>query len=344
MKAALIGQFGGTDVFSFKEVATPDPQPGYVVVKVLACGINRYDLLLRRGAITKDIRFPHVMGADAVGEIVALGHEVGGFAVGQRVIVAPGFPVDPADWDFHPENQAPSYAVGGTRLWGGYAQYVHAPARWVLPDETGLPPEHTAALPLVTVTAIHAVKTLGQVGPGQSVLVQSGASGSGVVCIEMAKALGARVATTVGSPEKIETARRAGADLIINYRADDFAPKVREWTGGAGVEVVIDSVGGGVFGGNLAALRRGGILVNFGGIGGVSAELNFFELIFGQYQIKGSMMGTLAELREGLQMVRDGKIKPIIDRTYPLSQARQAHEHLEQRRVRGKVILLPWED
>ena len=275
MKAAVIHGFGGPEVLQYAEIATPEPGPGELLVKVAACGINRYDLYLRMGAVFTDISFPHVLGADVAGTVAVVGPEVTGWVEGDPAIIAPGFPVDPADWEVRPENQAPSFEVTGTHTWGGNAQYVRMPARFVVKDETGLPAEQVAAMPLVLMTAVHAVETLGEVGRDRRVLVQAGASGSGNACVQVARALGAKVAATVGSPEKIETARSAGAELVINYNEADFADAVLDWTDGVGVDTVIDNVGASVFEDNLRALRVGGVFVNFGLVGGIRQPSTF---------------------------------------------------------------------
>ncbi len=342
MHAIVIHEFGGYDVLQYEEVPDPTPEPEHAIVRVLACGINRYDLFLRMGGVKKHTPLPHVMGADIAGEVVSIEGDPYGLAVGDRVIVAPGFPVDPNDWEFKPENLAPSYTVTGTSRWGGYAEYASVPTRFLVPDRSGLAPEEAAAVPLVLVTAVHAVETLGEVGYGQKVLVQAGASGSGSMCIQMAHHLGAQVATTVGDDAKIEFARGCGAELVINHRREDFAEQVRAWTGGAGVDVVIDNVGGGIFAGNLAALKPGGIFVNFGLVGGVKDTLNFAALIFQQHQIRGSMMGSQAELLRGWGLVESGDLAPKLDRTFPLAQAGAAHAYIDSRSVQGKVVLLPW--
>jgi NADPH:quinone reductase-like Zn-dependent oxidoreductase len=197
MQAATISAFGEIDVLEFGEVPTPSPSAGNVLIRVNAVGANYYDTLVRSGADSRSIPLPHMTGSDIVGRVETLGAGVKSIAPGDRVIVAPGFPTDPAEWQSTPENEAPSYFPTGTFGWGGYAQYIEVPALWMLRDETNLAPEELATIPLVLVTAVHAVKTLGKVGPGSRVLVQAGASGSGSVAIQVAKALGADVITTV---------------------------------------------------------------------------------------------------------------------------------------------------
>src|SRR6476619_6923965 len=191
MHAVTMSAFGDVDVLNFAEVPTPSPKTGHVLIKVEAVGSNYYDTLVRSGAVSRSIPLPHVVGSDIVGHIEKLGDEVKTLKLGDRVIVAPGFPSDPKEWDVTPENEAPSYFPTGTYGWGGYAQYVEVPARWVIPNDIDLAPEELATMPLVLVTAVHAVKTLGGVEPGSRVLVQAGASGSGSMAIQVAKALGA---------------------------------------------------------------------------------------------------------------------------------------------------------
>lgn len=341
MKATVIHGFGGPEVFRYEDVAQPEPASGDIVLKVHACGINRYDLYLRMGAVFDDVVFPHVMGADVAGTVAAVGAKVTGWREGDAAIIAPGFPLDRSEWGVLPENRAPSFEVTGTHTWGGYAEYIRMPARFVLRDETGLEPQQLAAMPLVLMTAVHAVETLGEVGPGHRVLVQAGASGSGNACVQLASVLGARVATTVGSAEKVESAEAAGAELVIHHHERNFADAVLEWTEGVGVDTVIDNVGGGVFEDNLRALRPGGILVNFGLVGGMKATINFRDLFFRQHQIRGSFMGSMDELRRGLALLQQGKMKAFVDRTYPLQDAAEAHRYIESRAVRGKVVLVP---
>jgi len=341
MKAAVIRQFGGPEVFRYEDVPQPQPGAGELVIKVAACGINRYDLYLRMGAISSDLAMPHVMGADVAGTVVALGKNVTSWHEGDAAVVAPGYPIDPADWNIKPENRAPSFEVTGTHTWGGNAEYIRVPARFVLHDETKLPADQVAAMPLVLMTAVHAVETLGEVQEGQRVLVQAGASGSGNACVQVAKLLGARVAATVGSPEKVAMVQAAGAELVINRNERDFADAVLDWTDGVGVDVVIDNIGGSVFEDNLRALRVAGIFVNFGLVGGTKATLSIRDLFFRQHQIRGSFMGSLHELKRGLVWLAEGQIKAFVDRTYPLRDVGEAHRYIDSRAVRGKVVLIP---
>lgn len=343
MKAAYMTRFGGPDVFSVGDLATPQVRPGHVRVRVEAAGLNYYDTLVRRGAVSQEIPLPHVPGSDIVGRVEAVGDGVERFAPGESIIVAPGFPVDEADWEAKKENYTASYYPGGTFNHGGYAQYMVIHQRWLLKDDTGLPAEELATVPLVLVTAMHTVSTLGQVGPGSRVLVHAGASGSGSMAIQVAKALGASVITTVSTPQKAELARRLGADEIIRYKQQDFADTAKEWTGGDGVDVVIDNLGGSALRDNLRATRWGGKIVNFGLVAGLETTLpNIYEFFRGQYQLLGSFMGTLEELKEGLKLVKAGKVRPVLDETLSLSKVREAHARIDNHQVAGNLVLLPW--
>lgn len=343
MLAAMMTGFGGIDVLEFGEVTKPSPRPGHVIIKVEAVGTNYYDTLVRSGAVTQDIPLPHVVGSDIVGLIEELGSGVTSLRPGDRVIVAPGYPTDPEQWDVTPENDAPSYFPTGTFSWGGYAQYVEMPARWVIKDETGLAPEELATIPLVLVTAVHAVQTLGKVGEGSRVLVQAGASGSGSMAIQVAKALGADVITTVSTAEKEALARSMGADEVIRYRDADVGAKTREWAGANGVDVVIDPVGGTAMATNLDVLRPRGTVVNFGLSGGVEATIpHLYPFFRNERKLVGSWMGSMAELKFGLDLVKQGKIRSALHKTLPLSQAREAHRMMAGAEVVGKLALLPW--
>jgi NADPH:quinone reductase-like Zn-dependent oxidoreductase len=343
MQAVTLSAFGGPEVLDFSEVPTPTVGAGHVLVRVEAVGANYYDTLVRSGAVSRSLPLPHVIGSDIVGRVETLGEGVTSFAAGERVIVAPGFPADPAEWDITPENDAPSYFPTGTHGWGGYAQYMDVPARWLVRDETALPAAELATIPLVLVTAVHAVKTLGGVGPGSRVLVQAGASGSGSMAIQVAKALGAEVAATVSTDAKATLARAMGADEVIRYRKADVARAARAWTHGAGVDVVIDPVGGVTLAGSLASLKPRGAIVNFGLTGGAEATIpHLYPFFRNELRMMGAWMGSMAELAFGLDLVRRGKVRAALHKTLPLNQAREAHRMMAGAEVVGKLALLPW--
>jgi len=342
MKAAVIHQFGDFDVLKVEDIATPKPKPGNVLVKILAAGVNRLDHYLREGSVVPDFPFPHILGADAAGEVFRQGKGATNFEIGERVIVVPGYPQKEEDYDIYPASQAPSFGLPGLHIPGTYAQYIEVPARFLLKDETGLTPAEAATLPVALATAVRAVKEVAGVKAGDSVLVQAGASGSGSMQIQVAKALGARVATTIRNASKAAAVREIGADFVINTSNEDLVESVKEWTDGRGADVVIDNLAGDVFATSIAAAKPTGIIVAFGFAAGPEVTFDIRSLFFEQKEIKGSMASDKRDMEFGLQLVSEGKIRPLLDRTLPLSEAAEAHRLVARNEVTGSVVLLPW--
>ena len=314
-----------------------------MLVKILATGINRLEIYLREGSVVPELAFPHILGADAVGEIAELGEGVTNFAIGERVIVAPGYATDDADAQHRPAVTAPSFALPGLHIGGTYAQYIEVPARAVVKDDTGFSAEEIATLPVVLGTAVHALKDVGSVKAGDKVLIQAGASGSGSMLIQVAKALGAEVATTVRDEAKGAFAKEAGAYLVINAKkTEDFVERVREWTDGAGADVVIDNLGGDVLARSIEAAKAMGVIVAYGFAAGPDVAFDIRSLFFSQKQLRGSMASDIEDLEWGLEQVKAGKIKPLLDRALPLKDAAEAHRLIANNEVKGNIVLLPW--
>lgn len=342
MKAAVIRSFGGPEVLHIEEIPTPKPGHGEVLVKVLAALVNRLDHYIRAGEITPTLTFPHVLGLDAVGEIADLGEGVTRFKVGDRVIAMPGYPTDPAEANIRPVSGAASYSMRGLQLPGSYAQYIVIPEKWVLADTTGLPVEQVATLPVPLLTALRAVQIVGEVKAGDTVLVQAGGSATGLMCIQVACALGARVATTVRSSASAEAVQSAGAQLIINTRDSDFNKAIAEWTGDRGVDVAIDCLGGADFEKTLNAVKMQGIVVSMGFMAGTEVKFDIRNFFFAQKQIRGCLSADIEDLAGWLDRIRDGQIKPLVDSVLPLSEAAKAHERIAGNSAKGGVVLLPW--
>lgn len=342
MKAVQIDQFGPPSVLSYRDVETPHPSPDGVVIKVHACGVNRLDHYLREGTVLPELGFPHVLGSDAVGEISAIGENVTGFEIGDRVIPMPGFPLAMEDADFRPMSSAPSYAINGILAWGAYAEYMHVPARWVVrAPALSISNEELATLPMVLVTGVRAVRSVGGVKGDDHVLVHAGTSGTGSMNVQIAKALGAKVATTVDSPEKVAFASELGADLVIDVSTSDFVEKCLAWTSGRGVDVVIDNLGGRVLPNSIAATRNGGTIVTMGFVDGVDVGFNVRSFFFGQKRLLGTLMGDLDDLRWGLDLVSQGRVRAKVGKVLRLSEARHAHELIASNTVLGNIVMVP---
>lgn len=341
MKAAVITSFGEPNVFDYADVDMPEPKVGEVRIRILAAGINRLDHYLRLGGVNPEIKFPHVLGSDAVGVIDANGAQANRFQLEERVIAMPGYPLDSQDENFSPMSAAPSYLIRGVAEWGTYAEFMIVPERWLVRDETGLADELVATLPMPLVTCVRALKVVGGVEAGDTVVVHGAASGTGSISVQVAKALGATVIGTIRTPEKEEFVKSLGADFVVKTESEDFVQKVKTWTNGQGADVILDNLGGRFLSDSLKALKPLGVLVSMGMVTGMESTLEIFPFFFAQQQIRGTVMGDMEDLHWGLEQVKAGKIKPTLDRVYGLHEASAAHTRLAAGDASGTIVLKP---
>jgi len=323
MQAIQIAQTGGPEVLTLRELPTPTPGPGQALIRIEASGVNFIDTYLREGRYPSPL--PFIPGQEAAGVVTALGPDTdSSIKIGDRVAFA--------------------------HILGCYAQFTVAPVTRLIaiPDEITF--QQAAAAMLQGMTAHYLSHSTYAIQPGDSVLIHAGAGGVGLLLIQMAKRLGARIFTTVSTEEKAVLAREAGADETILYTREDFAAKVRELTNGKGVPVVYDSVGKTTFDGSLACLRPRGLMALFGGSSGAVPPFDLIKLsTSGSLYITRPTMKdyilTRADLeqRSGdvLRWVADGSLKLRLEHTYPLAEAAQAHRDLEARKTTGKVLLIP---
>ena len=342
MKAVVFDRVGGPEVLEVRERPDPVIAPDEALVRVRACGINHLDLWVRSGLRGLDIEMPHVLGNDIVGEIEAVGAAVRHVKPGEKTLVLPTLscgtcPACLAGDD----NLCRNYDVIGRRRNGGYAERVSVPAVNCLPYPDNLAWEQAAAVPLVFLTAWHMLVGRAALEPGEDVLVIGGGSGVGSAAIQIANLFGARVIATASGAERLERARKLGAHDTIDHSSEDLAARARELTGGRGVDVVFEHVGGPVFERAVSALARNGRLVTCGATAGGKATLDL-NFLFGRHlTLLGSWMGRRSELVTALQFVRDGRLKPVVDRVMPLEQAAEAHRLIEARKHFGKIVLVP---
>ncbi len=342
MRAVVFNNHGDLNELRYTYTETPPLGPQDVLIKVRACALNHLDLWILKGMPARKINLPHILGCDVAGEVVAVGSKVKGIPFKRPVIVAPGLSCGKCSfcrtgWD----SLCPDYKILGFQVQGGYAEYVKVPAQNVIQVSRRLSYEEWAAIPLVFLTAWHILVTHAKLQKKETVLIHSAGSGVGSAAIQIARYLGARVITTVGRDDKVRPAKTLGADEVINYQKKDFLSEVRKITHGRGADVVLEHIGPETFAKSLACLGKRGRLVTCGVTSGPTTSLDLRYLFSNQLSVTGSYMGGFQELKAVVRLVRQKKLKAVIDKVYPLREARQALARMQDRQNFGKIILTP---
>lgn len=340
MKAAIFREFGSPEVLRYEEVPDPKPRKDQVLVRVKACAMNHLDLWVRKGL--PGVKLPHILGSDVAGEIVQIGEYVAGLQVGQRVLLAPmHFCGHCEQCVAGRQNLCREFTVLGNGIDGGDCELIAAGPASVIPIPDNLGFNEAASVPLVFLTAFHMLTGRAALRPGQTVLILGANSGVGIAAIQIAKLFNATVIATAGDERKAQKARELGADYVINHYQQKIGDETRKITNKAGVDIVIEHVGVATWNESVKALKPGGTLVTCGATTGYEAQIDLRFLFSRQSALLGSYMGTLGELHEVMKHVFSGKVKPVVDRTFPLAEVRAAHEYLESSQMFGKVVLNP---
>ena len=328
MRAILLHEHGEPDVLSWEDVRDPDCGPGDVVVEVLACGVNHCDLDSRAGTSRWDLDLPMVLGGEVAGVVTEAGADVTDVRPGDHVAVLQHF-----------TGAGDDLVQLGIDRWGGYAEYVAVPASAVVRVDGPEAALLAATGQTVASTAWRMVTTLGEVEPGETVLVPSASGGVGSALVGAAVLQGARVIATVGSPEKADAVRALGADVVAVHDDVPVTELVAEATGGRGVDCVLDTVGGPAFADHLRALRLDGRLVTCGAHAGDVVPLDLIELFQRGHRLIGFGFCSDAELRTAIGHVLAGRLRVPLAARYPLAQAAEAHRALDRREHVGKIVL-----
>lgn len=340
MKALAFKRHGGPEVLELVDIATPQPKAREVRVKVKAVALNHLDIWVREGWKGLMLELPHVLGSDVSGVVDAVGAEVSDVTVGSEVLVNPGLSCGACERCLAgQDNLCKQYKIIGEHSWGGYAEYVCVPRQNLLPKPKALSFEQAACLPLTFLTAWTMLYRRAQLQPGETVLIQAAGSGVGSAGTQIAKLLGAKVIATASTDEKLEKAKSLGADHLINYAKSDFLDEVKKITQRKMVDVVFEHVGGATFEKSVACLPPGGRLVTCGASSGDEVKLNLKVLFYKRISLLGSTMGSKADLHRILQLVDEGKLSPVLDRTMPLEKGADAHRLLQDRKSFGNVVL-----
>jgi len=325
MKAIGLNRFGSAEVLEILNSPQPQVKPGEVLIKIEASGLNRADILIREGRYGSQMAFPVIPGFEAAGTVAELGQRANKFQAGQRV-----------------------FALLET---GGYAEYVSVPENLVLPIPEKMSFAEAAGIPDVFLTVWITLFKKARLRQGERVLIHAAGSGIGIAAIQLAKVYGATVITTASTEEKLEKAKKLGADSTINYKERDFAETVKDITLGKGVDVILDGVGGSTLDGDIRAIAPFGRIILIGTVGGREAQIALGRAInknvtLHAFRLHGHTENQMADYfqefgREVMPPFAERKIRCIVDKTFKFEQAQQAHQYLEQGKNFGKVILVP---
>lgn len=324
MRAVVVDRFVEPHELTVCEAPEPALRPGTLELEVKAAGCNFFDILMCRGTYQVKPAFPFVPGAEVAGEVIGVGEGVRDFSAGDRVLASAGL--------------------------GGFAERAVVPAGacWALPP--GMSFAQGAALPIIYPTAFAGLVYRAALAPGETLLVHAAAGGVGTAAVQIGKALGARVIATAGGADKLEVARACGADVLVDYREEDFVDRVRQETGGRGADVIYDSVGGDVFERSLKCIAWNGRLLVIGFASGEIPSVRANRILLKNIAVVGLHWGAYAQhepariaetFRALFELHRDGKIAPVIFRTYPLEETAEALVALGSRKTWGKVIVVP---
>ncbi|KUG07005.1 zinc-binding dehydrogenase [Solirubrum puertoriconensis] len=330
MKALVLDGVG--QPLQLREVATPQPQAGEVLVRLQAAALNHRDVWIQKGQYA-GLRFPIILGSDGAGTVADLGEGVPESLRGQEVVINPGH-----NWGDNPKAQGRAFTILGLPHDGTFAEYVCVPARYVHQRPAHLTPAQAAVLPLGGVTAYRALFTRGGLQAGERVLITGVGGGVALLALQLALAGGAEVWVTSGSDDKLERARALGARGGISYRQEGWGPALAKQAGG-GFDLIIDSAAGPGVVQLLEAAAPGGRIVFYGGTTGAITQLPPARIFWKQLSLLGSTMGTEEDFAGLLRLVEDTQLVPVMDEVFPLAEGEKAMRRMDEGQQFGKLVL-----
>lgn len=341
MKAVLFHQHGGPEVLEYADFPTPEPKPGEALIRLHAAALNRMDVMVRNGWPGLKLEMPHINGADGAGEVVALNKGEGiGVRVGDHVVINANLGCGTCEFCLAgKDNMCREWHLLGETVRGTYAEYVAVPVKQLyrLPEDFDF--HHAAAAALVYQTAWHSLVKRGNLQKEETVLVVGAGGGVNTASVQIAKSIGAQVVVVGSNAQKLEMAASIGADILIDRsKEEDWSKAAFLATNKRGVDVVVDNVGT-TFMQSLRALRKGGRLLTVGNSGGPKFEIDNRYVFAKHLSLLGSTMSTLSDFKEVMDLIVAGKLKPAIDRMYPLEEAARAQERLWRNENFGKITL-----
>lgn len=343
VKAIRIHRHGGPEVLQIDDLPIPDAKgTGYLLIKVRAAAMNHMDLWVRQGMPRMRIPLPIIPGCEGAGVVEECGPGVKNFKKGDEVVITPGTSCGHCQACLEGnDHSCRSYGIYGENEDGTEAEYKSVPERYLIPKPKNLSFEEAASLPLTFLTAWQMLVDRAEAGPGKEVLILAAASGVGSAGVQIAKFFGAHVIATVGSDEKAGRVKELGADEVINHRSQEIVKEVKRLTNNRGADIVFEHVGAATWEKSLGSLAYGGRLVTCGATTGYDVRLDLRHLFIKQQRILGSTMGPRKSLTRIFELASEGKLRAVIDRTFPFSEVREAHRRLESREQLGKIVLVP---
>ncbi len=342
MKALAFNEHGALEKLKYQDVSDPKIGPGEVLVKVRACALNHLDLFIREGIPGLKVPLPFWSGCDIAGDVAEVGADVQGVKVGDRVAVNPSITCGRCEYCIQGEDSlCVNYRIVGEHAYGGLAEYVKVDGRNVLKLPDAVSYEGTAAFILVNMTAWRMLVTQAALRAGEDLLILGVGGGVSSTAVQIGKLSGARVWVTSSSDDKLDRARALGAEECINYTKEDWTKVVYERTGKRGVDVVLENVGAATWKGSLRVLAKGGRLVTCGATSGPIGETDIRVVFWKQLRIIGSTMANRKEFNAVMRELFRGRLKPIVDRVFPLRHGADAQRLLAEGKQFGKLVLVP---
>jgi NADPH:quinone reductase-like Zn-dependent oxidoreductase len=340
VKAIRFHEFGGPEVLKYEDVPDPILRTDHVLIRVKACALNHLDLFVRKGI--PGIKLPHINGSDVSGVVEDVGEYITDIKKGERVLLAPMLFCNHCEFcTSGRQSLCRQFTVLGAGVDGGNAELIAVPRVNVISIPDCISFNDAASVPLVFLTAWHMLVSRSQIRPGQTILVLGAGSGVGTAAIQIGKLFNAEVIATAGDEPKLVKAKELGADHTIDHYKQTISEEVRKITSKRGVDIVFEHVGQATWKESMKSLRPGGTLVTCGATTGPEASFDIRVLFTRQLSLLGSFMGTMGDLHEVLSHVFAKRLKPIVDRAFPLSEAAEAHRYLESSQMFGKVVLNP---
>ena len=340
MKALVFEEHGSIENLKLLDLPEPKIKRDEVLVKLSSSALNHLDLFVLAGWKGLNLKFPHICGADGTGTVLEVGEEVSGFKTGDEVVINPGISCMRCDFCFKGENSlCKDFGILGEQFPGTFAEYISVPFYNLELAPNHLDKNERSAFPLTFLTSYRMLFKRGKIKSGDKILVHGASSGVSLASIIFSKLAGCQVITTSSKENAIEKAKEIGADFVLNYKNENVLKKVMEITEGKGVDFVVDSVGKETWISSLKLVKKGGTILTCGATSGPNPEEEIRLIFWKQINIMGSTMSSISEFKEMVNLVKEKKLKPVIDSVFTLEDAKEAYKKLEEAKQVGKIVL-----